>query len=100
MNLTLWLSILGVETMRPSRLPSTKSRFRFRVFALDAVCAVSAPIAALLLRNPTLLERSDLTSVIVYSVVSFGFCLLSFIGFRLADLVPQFFSHRENSRDC
>ena len=82
--------------MRPSRLPSTKSRFRFRVFALDAACAVSAPIAALLLRNPTLLERSDLTSVIVYSIVSFGFCLLSFISFRLADSVPQFFSHRES----
>jgi lipopolysaccharide/colanic/teichoic acid biosynthesis glycosyltransferase len=82
--------------MRPSRLPSTKSGFRYRLFAFDAVCAISAPIAALLLRNPTLFERSDLTSIITYTVVSFGFCVVSFIGFRLADSVPQFFSHRES----
>jgi lipopolysaccharide/colanic/teichoic acid biosynthesis glycosyltransferase len=82
--------------MRRSRLPTTKRGFRFRVFAFDGLCALSAPIAALLLRNPTLFERSDLTSIIIYSVVSFGFCLVSFIGFRLADSVPQFFSHRES----
>ena len=69
--------------MRPSRLPSTKSSFRYRLFAFDAVCALSAPIAALLLRNPTLLARSDITSIITYTVVSFGFCVVSFIGFRL-----------------
>ena len=84
--------------MRPSRLPSTKSSFRYRLFAFDAVCALSAPIAALLLRNPTLFARSDITSIITYTVVSFGFCVVSFIGFRLANSVPQFFSHRESSR--
>ena len=86
--------------MRSSRLPSTKSHLRHRVLALDAFFALSAPLVALLLRNPTLLERSDaLRSFVIYTFVSFAFCLASFISFQTRELNATIFLASRKSRN-
>ena len=82
--------------MRPSHLPSTKSRLSHRIFALDALSALLAPVLALLFRNPTLFERTDVLPIVVYVLVSFTFCLASFGAFRLANSLPRFFSFHDS----
>lgn len=77
--------------MRPSRLPSTKSHLSYRVFALDELVALLAPLAALFFRNPLLFERADLSSIFIYTIISFAFCTISFVVFRLASSLPAFF---------
>src|SRR5947209_3177204 len=81
--------------MRSSRLPSTKAHLSRRIFVLDAVGALCAPLAALLLRNPTLLLRGDLWSILIYTLVSLAFCIASFMAFRLANSLPRFFSFHD-----
>lgn len=81
--------------MRPSRLPSTKSHLSYRVFALDELAALLAPVAALLFRNPLLFERTDSGPILIYTGISFVFCTITFMMFRLANSLPAFFSFHD-----
>jgi lipopolysaccharide/colanic/teichoic acid biosynthesis glycosyltransferase len=82
--------------MRSPRLPSTKSHLSYRIFVLDALGALLAPLAALFFRNPLLLERGDPAPLIIYTLVSFTFCTAMFAGFRLANSLPRFFSFHDS----
>ena len=90
-------SVSHIENVAMSsfRLPSTKSHLSYRVFVLDAVVAVFAPLTALLLRNPLLFNDPNLPLIATYTCASFLFCSASFILFRIANSLPRFVSFQD-----
>ncbi len=79
--------------------PTSKSRFRLRPEPFDLLWAVIAPVLALALRDPGLLDPGDLYFSIrpayEYAFVTSACAIVSFIAFRISDGMSRFFSVRD-----
>ncbi len=76
--------------------PTSRNRIRLRLAPYDVICAMAAPIAALGLRDPHLIEFdswSNLSSSLyLFAFISTATALISFLAFRVSDGMTRFFS--------
>jgi len=84
--------------------PASRDRIRFRIEAADLLSAMAAPVVALALRDPVLLDLGDFPAGIPapyqYAFISTGCAVLMILGFRLSDRMGQFFSVRDAFAVC
>src|ERR1043165_6248151 len=77
------------------RLPSPSSfgSFRIRYSRFDLLWAAVSPLIALQLRDAYSLNGKEyLQLALLYCAVSFAFCLVTFLAFRLRDGMSRYFS--------
>jgi len=74
------------------RLPTSRAAFKVRLSIFDFVCAFSAPILALFVRDAYILTYKNASSVAIYWALSLGFSLLAFVIFRIHDAMSRYFS--------
>jgi lipopolysaccharide/colanic/teichoic acid biosynthesis glycosyltransferase len=79
------------------RIPSPTSRSGKRTYLTfwDLFWAASCPIAALYLRDPSIVLKGDWNVVGSYWLLSTGFAILAFFAFRLQDTMTRYFSVHE-----
>jgi lipopolysaccharide/colanic/teichoic acid biosynthesis glycosyltransferase len=84
--------------------PASRDRIRFRIEAADLLSAIAAPLVALALRDPVLLDPGalpwDFPAPYQYAFISTACALLMMLCFRLSDRMGQFFSVRDAFAVC
>ncbi|WP_245291638.1 sugar transferase [Methylosinus sp. R-45379] len=84
--------------------PASRDRIRFRIEPADLLSAIIAPIIALALRDPLLLDPGDFPAAFPapyqYAVISAGCAIVMILAFRLSDRMGQFFSLRDAFALC
>ena len=78
--------------MHGSRLPSLKSTLSRKLFMLDIVAALFAPIIAFWLRDGPLFTRVNPMAIVVYVSAATSLSIFFFVQFRTAHGLAKFFS--------
>lgn len=76
----------------PLRTPSSRASLNLGVSPVDAVCALGAPVLALIVRDARIVTSGQLDEVAFYCLVSLVCTLVAFIAFRIRDGIATFFS--------
>lgn len=78
-----------------ARTPTSRAAVRIRVSALDAFCALAAPLLALCLSNAIALSAAHASVAVAYCAISFVLSLIAFLLFRLHDGMARYLSVHE-----
>ena len=81
--------------MSRARMPASRVRLGNQISISDALLAFGSPLLAYFLRDPNILQMADLSTLLIYAILSALVSTIAFRLFRIAQGMPRFFSFQD-----
>ena len=78
--------------MSRTRVPASRVRLGRQISVLDTALAFAAPVLAYFLRDPNILQMVDISTLLIYAILSAIVSTIAFRLFRVAQGMPRYFA--------